>query len=302
MVELHAIPHAIEMRLGLPRPAWDVVWEWIEGHVPGNDQPEAWNRCVDQWIAALHESLPRGYVLEHSDHFRLLGGVPRLVASTLSRCEHYRRAILDILAGVAQDDDGFAMLVLHFHNRETYLDYIMDFYPEAGEFADSGGMYFEHGCSHLAVWGPAEDMLERVLPHELTHALLGHLPLPLWLNEGVTQVVADLAVGRSQFQMTPENAREHRRYWNETSIQGFWSGASFYAPDEGQGLSYGLAEVLVRNVLTDFPGKIAAVVNSADAADAGEDALRQACGTSLSNRVGQFLGPGAWGPLGSDCG
>ncbi len=41
----------------------------------------------------------------------------------------------------------------------------------------------------------------------------------MWLNEGVTQVMEDIVVDASEFLASPEWAREHRDYWNATTIQ-----------------------------------------------------------------------------------
>ncbi|WP_237607400.1 hypothetical protein [Roseimaritima sediminicola] len=71
--------------------------------------------------------------------------------------------------------------------------------------------------------------------------------------------------------------------------------ADFY-PDEGQELSYHLAQVLFRNLMSDYPSKVCAILNSADCEDAGNSALKQLCGTSLADRAGQFLGGGDWEP------
>lgn len=75
----------------------------------------------------------------------------------------------------------------------------------------------------------------------------------------------------------------------------FWSGDSFISADDGQELSYDLAEVLFRNLMSDYPKKVNDILNNANYVDAGNAALLNACNESLVDRVSQFLGEGPWG-------
>ena len=78
----------------------------------------------------------------------------------------------------------------------------------------------------------------------------------------------------------------------------FWSGESFFAPDEGQELSYHLAQILVRNLMSDYPKRIPSFLNTANHVDAGNTALLDTCNISLDDLVTQFLGEGPWKPRG----
>ena len=51
--------------------------------------------------------------------------------------------------------------------------------------------------------------------------------------------------------MDPERLREHRTFWDEQTIQEFWSGKSFGRVDEGNGLSYELARYCIRALAHD---------------------------------------------------
>jgi hypothetical protein len=118
----------------------------------------------------------------------------------------------------------------------------------------------------------------------------------MWLNEGVTQILEDMIVDVSTFQMNSYIKEEHRTFWNEATIDEFWSGASFYRADDGQRLSYSLAEVLVRNMISDFGKKFNRFLVAAHRDDAGNAAAREVFGVSLGDRMAQFLGPGNWQP------
>ena len=90
--------------------------------------------------------------------------------------------------------------------------------------------------------------------------------------------------------------RRHREYWNNDTIHSFWSGDSFYSPDDGQELSYHLSQILYRNLMSDYPTQMRGFLNAANFSDAGNSALLDVCGVSLYDRVVQFLGNGEWSP------
>ena len=145
---------------------------------------------------------------------------------------------------------------------------------------------------------PSQDIYysEPIAVHELTHACLAHLPIPLWLNEGMAVLMEDVLAGHRLF-LDKEMVKRHQKYWNEETIQGFWSGESFLAFDDGQELSYNLAHILVRNISQDFTA-FATFSNNASYEDAGELAAKEFLGVSLTQIVGSFLGEGSWQPNG----
>jgi hypothetical protein len=247
------------------------------------------------WLKTVVATLPAGYTLAESSQFMLVANDDeRLTNRILGWCEHSRRTILETLAGVSRDDGYGKHVVLAFRKSDHYYDYISDFYPDEGEFGVSSGIFLNTFYGHFAICQTSQQQLERTIAHELNHALLRHLPLPLWLNEGVTQVIEDIVVGNSNFGFDREIMHRHRGYWNSETIQLFWTGDSFHSADDGQELSYHLSQVLFRNLMSDFPKRIKSFLNSANHSDAGNAALQETCGTSLGARVSQFLGPGPW--------
>jgi len=160
-----------------------------------------------------------------------------------------------------------------------------------GEFALHGGGYPHFVFPHYDQFHD----LERVMSHELTHALVSHLPLPLWLNEGIAVTMEEAIAGGMHARRTVELLDQHPDFWNEETMQEFWSGASFSRPDEGNGLSYGLAHLLTANLAHDFD-RFRGFALAAHAADAGESAAREHLGISLGHMVGALLGEGDWEP------
>ncbi|WP_197532204.1 hypothetical protein [Symmachiella macrocystis] len=297
-ISLATIPNALEARCGLPRPDWRTIFDWVDANVSGDaDLNEVFTQLARDWLDALIEVLPSGYTRSETPEFMVLSsGDSPSAERLLDCCESARRIILDSLADVAREEGYGKYVLFAFANAGTYYDYVADFYPDEGEFGLSGGMFLDHGYGHMAMcMAPAGDP-ERTIAHEMTHALLRHLPLPLWLNEGVTQVIEDIVVGGSYFIVDRETMRMHRDYWNAETMDAFWSGESFHSPDEGQELSYHLAQILFRNLMSDYPEQISRFLNSANYSDASHAALVETCGVSLCDRVAQFLGKGAWAP------
>ncbi|WP_075084112.1 hypothetical protein [Mariniblastus fucicola] len=293
---LSQIPDAIDVREGLPRPKWDVIYHWADTNLDPTSLDESWTQIARDWLTRLADSLPRDYALHESPEFLLLAADHSLGQRVLSSSERARRVILKTLNGVASDQGFGKHVVLLFADTDSYYDYVTDFYPDEGEFALSGGMFLDVGYGHFAIYPAYGDDYERVIAHELNHALLRHLPLPLWVNEGVTQVIEDVVMDSSYFMVDHEILRRHRTYWNSQTIDGFWSGESFYSPDDGQELSYHLSQVLFRNLMSDFPKAVNDILNNANFIDAGDSAFGNSCNVSLADRVAQFLGDGNWAP------
>lgn len=294
---LLTIPNAIERGDRFIKPNWGAVADWVDANVQADRKNATWTRLASQWLEALRGSLGEDYAMSESAEFLLLGpSEPRLVKRILSSSEHARRTILKTLPDVARDEGFGKHVVLAFADIESYYDYISDFYSDEGEFGLSIGIFLDEGYGHFAICLASDDDYEPTIAHELNHNLLRHLPLPLWLNEGVTQVMEDIVLGGSYFRTDHEIVSRHRDYWNSRTIDTFWSGESFFSSDDDQELSYHLSQVLFRNLMSDFPKQVSPLLNEAQYTDAGEAALEKRCGVSLSDRVAQFLGPGNWKP------
>lgn len=293
---LSKIPDAIDVRESLPRPKWDTIANWIESQTEPDSFDEVWTQIARDWLIRLSRSLPNEYALYESPEFLLLAIDESCGQRVLNRSERARDIILKTLSGVASDEGFGKHVILLFADINSYYDYVTDFYPDEGEFGLSGGMFVNAGYGHFAICPGHFNDYERVIAHELNHALLRHLPLPLWLNEGVTQVMEDVVTDSSYFSVDREIRQRHLDYWDAETIDMFWSGDSFYSPDDGQELSYHLSQVLFRNLMADYPTAVNDILNNATFVDAGNAAFVDACNESLAERVSQFLGDGPWAP------
>jgi hypothetical protein len=295
-VQHRSISGAIQNRNGLPRPDWDVIFAWVEQNVAEDDLDDTWCNIALSWLNELSGPLPKGYESSASDNFFVLGkGTPAERDRYLRWCEFALCKVQQILPDVTSDEGYGKHLLIAFEEEDAYYDYISDYYPEEGKFGLSLGMFIDSGYGHIVICRAPLTEQERVIAHEITHNLIRHLPLPVWLNEGLTQVIEDMVMGSSYFVLAPEIGRDSRRYWNAETIQTFWSGESF-ADLDSQELSYALARILFSNLLRDYPKQTIPFLQAANYSDAGNAAVMEYCGTTLSDLAAQFLGPGDWQP------
>ncbi|MEM7234204.1 MAG: hypothetical protein AAF517_18645, partial [Planctomycetota bacterium] len=160
--------------------------------------------------------------------------------------------------------------------------------------AGSGGVYLEDGYSHFALNHSEPSSQEFTLVHELTHVCLAGCPLPLWLEEGITQLTEEAILGYSGFTMNREELVRHQEYWRENGLRSFWMGLSFHNPDDGGELSYALAQVLTRNLLSRGRGDFLCLLKDAHPLDCGDRAMRTIYGFGLGDVAAHFLGEGEW--------
>lgn len=169
--------------------------------------------------------------------------------------EQARMTILADLEGVASDLELSRLAILWLEDDGQYYEYISHFY----------------------------------------HALVSHLPLPLWLNEGLAVTLEEMVVTGHPPHPAPDSLKEHLKFWDEERIQEFWSGESFTRSDEGHGLSYALGQLLTSNFGHDYH-RFRQFALAANWNDAGEAAAQQVLGISLGDVLASFLGNGNWAP------
>jgi hypothetical protein len=280
-----------------PRPDWDAVYARIDPIEDDTAQFAAWVEAGRDWLKGIAAAVGDGFALHETRNFLILSNrTADQLGEISSVLERYRRDILEELEGLAQSDPRERLAVLWLEDDGMYYEYVSHFYPESGEFAMSSGMFITQGFPHFVF--PHYDnfgSLEHIVAHELTHALLRHLPLPLWTNEGIATTLEDKLAGAWHSRFDPQILHRHQQYWNERSIQQFWSGESFQLPDEGNELSYALAQLLVVNLGHDFP-RFRQFASAAQAADAGQEAARAAFGIGLGELLARWLGAGRWAP------
>ncbi len=291
------LPNSFEVREDLPRPNWQLIADSIDARYAENQLEVAWHDATLAWLELLRQYLPEHYIVRESERFLLLTGFDqRTTEKLLGYCEHARATILETIPCASSFLEYGPHVIVAFQNSEAYYAYISDYYPEEGEFGESVGIFISEGYPHIALNNPPPWFRQRVIAHEMCHLFLSHLPLPLWLNEGTTQVVEDILLEGSSFFLDSELLKKHRAYWNPETINNFWSGESFSAADEGQELSYNLSHIIVRNLIADYPDALNQIIQSANYQDAGNAAFLQVCEETLGEQIELFLGEGNWEP------
>ncbi|TYT26997.1 hypothetical protein FZO89_12410 [Luteimonas viscosa] len=254
-----------------------------------------------QWLDALGNALPDAeYRLRASGNFLLLSSLPERAGTlVLGMCEQALRAIRARLGPLASDEGHGPYVVMVFASRESYHDYLDHYRPTDGDYAPSSGVFINAGYGHFASWHDALDDLEPVVVHELSHALLTHLPLPVWLNEGIAVNVEQallprMADPRLRLYSPAEMHARHLAWWNAGRIQAFWSGEAFHVGD-GEELAYDLAATITRLAAKQDESAFRAFVLAAGWQDAGRGAEAE-LGFPLVHLVEAVLGEGDWAP------
>jgi hypothetical protein len=251
----------------VPMPDWDTCEP--KESLSDAQQSAHWSSVAVGWLTKLSQAFDKPLVLWESDDFFLLSALSARESEVL--LEYAQKAMkrnLATLARIASSEGRGKMVILVLDSEDDYYRYISNFYPEDGEYALSGGMFLQHGYGHFVFWRSEMHAMEPVLVHELAHALVQHLPLPAWLNEGLAVNTERRWAPRPDRYKPNEYAYLHANFWNPQTMQEFWSGKSFIRPDDGQALSYDLAARMVEALGHDY-GALAAFANAATSDDAG---------------------------------
>jgi hypothetical protein len=167
---------------------------------------------------------------------------------------------------------------------------VSEYTPEdAGEQAFSGGMFIQNGYGHFVFCKGTMDTMEPTLVHELSHSLVAHLPLPAWLNEGLAVNTERRWAARPAQYKPHELAYMHSRFWNEETMQEFWSGKSYKRPDDGNALSYDLAQRLIALIGQDHD-LLTRFALAAHYSDGGKQAAMDILGQPIESLTAEVIG------------
>lgn len=270
----------------LPVPDWGAIASWVDSIPVSSAQAEAWSKAELAWVAHLQTALGEHYHLAKHEYALLLSPLePRVATATVQFMTKTLARIASVLDGVAKAPEWGRDILLVFEDEETYYRYVSRYYPESGEFAFSGGMHINFGCSHFATFQAELQAIEPVIAHEMTHGCLGHLAIPAWLNEGIAVNTERRLCPPASQQYTPTQLHwMHQQFWNAETIQEFWSGKSFLRADEGNLLSYELARILVEQFSRNWES-FKPFVLQAKLADAGQEAAATCLNVDLGGAV-----------------
>lgn len=292
MPDLADILDSIPTVSGFPRPDWSKVGVWLDTDCAEEDREHVATDLARQWLRGIQSAAGDGYQIFETQNFLILSALGRTNAMNLARvAERALEQVVEALPGIARKNGHGKFVCLAFADADRYYEYISYFYPE-GEFGASGGVHLSDGYAHFVLNRADQTGLELGLVHELTHACLAGCPLPVWLEEGITQLMEESILGYSRFVMNREEVERHQRYWKCNGLSCFWSGQSFQRPDDGMELSYALAQVLTRDLLSRGRGRFLRLLEEADPSDSGDAATRNIYGLGIRDLAAQFLGEG----------
>lgn len=277
------------------------IADWLDNKVPKEERHSAANALGWRWLRFLVPAMSEPHALSESPNFYLLT-VPNAeeVRRLLRFLEETREKLFRSLASAAPPRERPKHLVIICGDKLDYDEFSALEHPgRGGELADSSGVFVGKGLPHIALSSALLNDIHAILVHELVHDCISHLPLPLWLNEGITQLLEYQLVSWRPFVLDRETMEKHKAHWNAETIQLFWSGRSFFNPGDSQFLSYNLSVVLARKIMTNVArgqSDFWSFVRQARPSDAGDAAMRAQFGVGVEELVEDFLGPGAWRP------
>jgi hypothetical protein len=272
----------------LPIPDWEAC-EPLES-ISHDAKNQHWNNVAASWLSKLGASFNEPIDLYESANFFVLSALPpRETEVLLDYAERALKRNLATLGDIASDDGLGKHVVIILPNEDDYYQYISEYYPQDGEFAFSGGMFLHHGYGHFVFSKGSMDAMEPTLVHELTHALVSHLPMPAWVNEGLAVNTERRWAPRPPQYQPHELARKHSRFWNDETMQQFWSGKSYLRPDDGNLLSYDLAQRLIALIGQDHE-RLTRFVNLSSSQDGGSQAALDVLGMTLGELTEQAIG------------
>lgn len=295
--EVFPFAEHIGLHCGFPIVDWVAVNAWIDSQQTEEARAETWAMCERAWLLHFLEAVGDRYSLIESETAALLSPLePNVARATLDYLNNTQERICKVLDGVAEFSGWGKDILIVLESEDAYYEYISHCYPDEGEFAFSSGVFLSTGCAHFVTVQSDMRWIEPVIAHEMTHSSVSHLPIPLWLNEGLAVNTERHLTGTPVGQYTPRELQAmHREFWGAEEIQEFWSGKSFSRTDEGNLLSYDLARILVEQFAKDWP-RFKAFVLAAHERDAGAEAAQHYLEVSLGDYVSLLLDkPGAAG-------
>ena len=280
---------------GFPRTDWEGFYNKHE-HLPEDEQIELLVKVLHTWCEKTVVHMGGGAALSETENFYfatdLDGRQRKLIEEYLEKA---LARILSVLDGIAQDTMPDRYFAIIFTDHDAYYRYISYFYPDEGDYPMSSGIFLRRLYPHLAMPFHNVDSTEGTIAHELTHACVSHLELPLWLDEGLATTMESALTGFPRLNLDHHQFRRHEKFWTEATVQEFWNGESFNRTDEGNELSYELARFCVKS-LSQSPDEFRSFVNAANFEDGGEAAAFDAFGGSLGGLMHQYFGDGNWSP------
>jgi len=273
---------------------WDEVEASIEKERGEGGLDEYWGHAARCWISKVADGQRNEARVFETANLLVMSSYASEGQVRLGRnLEEALSSVLSYLGQAAESERWGKLVVLVFEDSLSYSNYIAQFYPEDSVIPMSGGICINEGYVHIALYEDEWGDLISAFVHEATHAYVGHLPLPLWMNEAIAMRMEGLVAGKPEYQLDRELYGRHRTHWNRETLEQFKSGEAWSIPGDSSGFSYQLAEILWKKIETNLeakPDEIQELIGKASWEDSGELALQEIFGIQLDDLLRSFLG------------
>ncbi len=250
-IDRDAVRHLFREESGLPFVTWSEASTFI-AEQPGN-QADVQRAIAAAWLDELRDSLTVDHRRWRSQGVEGLVPLEGSMGPSLARAADKSLQVLTRdLARIRGDGPIPPVAVVALEPNSAYLDFTSAFFPEEGNFATSGGLYIfrEDAFPLLSINAGSRHAIEDTVAHELTHHALHDCNLPLWIEEGLTQMMEERVTGTNNFILNSEMIARQRDAFDDHDAEDFLSGAGFLSPSEDdQELSYHLAQWVTRSLL-----------------------------------------------------
>lgn len=280
-------------RHGLPLVDWGMAELWIQRRSGVDAERVRLRRAVaGAWLDGVRDALKTDH--KRWRHHGIEGLAPLDAAQRAAHAADLSiQVISESLSPIIGKHRPPVVALVVLDTLDDYYSFVESAYEDEGEFAASGGLYIRGwGWPTIAIpYRAATHALERTIAHEWTHHALASLEMPVWAEEGLTQMMEERVTGVPTFTVEHDTRERQRERWSESGLERFWTGESFHSPHEDeQACSYELSQILVRGLLATRPKSFFEFAREATRNDFGEAAARRCFGQGLDDFAGRILG------------
>ena len=283
----------------LPFLDWDAADSRAERLEGGDHARDLWRRALAAaWLERLRSELPAPHERWRSANVEGLAPAADDMATVIRRTAEASFAAIQSALGDAWDQHPISpVAIAAVASTEDYYTLKSAAFEGEGAFAGSGGCYLKRSYPIILLPTSTKWSVENTIAHELTHHALSDLSLPLWAEEGLTQMMEERVTRHTSFRVDRELLDRHVAHWSACGLHAFWSGEAFHSAEEDdQELAYHLAEMLARRMLADRPREYLTFLKQCDREDLGVAAAHRRLGMTLGELAAGSLGPGDWEP------